>query len=260
MLTVDYDRLGLVAGDRVLDFGCGFGRHAYEALRRGADVVACDLGWPELRQIRAIVAAMHDAGEIATERTADTVRGDGTRLPFPDASFDRVMASEVLEHIPDDVAAFRELARVLRPGGTMAVTVPAWLPERVCWALSDDYHAPSVEGGHLRIYSEAEIKAKMKMVGLYPGDSHRTHALHSPYWWLRCLAGPNEPIEGNRFVRTYHRLLVWDITKAPRATRLADRILNPVLGKSQVVYATKPIAVPGRPDRPSTPVRAVARV
>ena len=44
MLTVDYDRLGVGPGDRVLDLGCGFGRHAFEAARRGASVVALDAG------------------------------------------------------------------------------------------------------------------------------------------------------------------------------------------------------------------------
>ena len=67
MLTIDYDRLGLAAGDRLLDLGCGFGRHAYEALRRGADVVACDLGLDELRGVRNVVAAMYEAGEISDD-------------------------------------------------------------------------------------------------------------------------------------------------------------------------------------------------
>ena len=60
------------------------------------------------------------------------------------------MASEVLEHIPDDVTAMAEIARVLKPGGRVAVTVPRYGPERICWALSDEYHAN--EGGHIRIY------------------------------------------------------------------------------------------------------------
>ena len=51
MLTVDYDRLDLHAGDRLLDIGCGFGRHSYEALRRGADVVSSDFALPELIEV-----------------------------------------------------------------------------------------------------------------------------------------------------------------------------------------------------------------
>ena len=81
---------------------------------------------------------MRDAGEAGTEpgSLAVTTNGDALRLPFPDDTFDRIIASEVLEHVPDDQAALDELFRVLKPGGTLAVTVPAWLPEKICWALS----------------------------------------------------------------------------------------------------------------------------
>lgn len=248
MITVDYDRLGLRAGERMLDLGCGFGRHAYGAMRRGASVVACDLGVTELQQVHAVYAGMLEAGELPDGVTCQSVNGDATRLPFPDAAFDRVLASEVLEHIPDDNAAFAELARVLKPGGTMAVTIPARFAERVCWRLSDDYHAPAVQGGHVRIYAKDEVRAKMRDAGLVPGSSHHAHSLHAPYWWLRCAVGPNRPIDDNALVRAYHRFLCWDIEKAPRSTRLADRVLNPVIGKSLVVYATKPPAtsIPAR--------------
>ena len=244
LLTADYDRLGLKAGDRMLDLGCGFGRHAYGALRRGAEVVACDMAFPELFEVRATSTAMREAGEIAPGILCASVNGDGTRLPFTDASFDRIIASEVMEHVPDDVAALDELTRVLRPGGTMAITVPAWFPEKVCWALSDAYHAPIAEGGHVRIYTEEELRSKMRSAGLEPGGSHLTHALHSPYWWLRCAVGPTN--EDHRLVRAYRRLLEWDIIAAPAVTRVAERLLAPVLGKSLVVYATKPLhtAVP----------------
>ena len=67
MLTADYERLGLIAGETVLDLGCGFGRHAYEALRRGAHVVACDLGIDELRQVRSIGDVMRADGELSDD-------------------------------------------------------------------------------------------------------------------------------------------------------------------------------------------------
>lgn len=247
MLTADYDRLGLRAGERMLDLGCGFGRHAYEALRRGTHVVACDLGLDELREVRAIGAVMHGDGEVPEGVVLETANGDATRLPFADDSFDRVIASEVLEHIDDDEGALAELARVLRPGGTLAVTIPAHLPERVCWALSADYHAPNQPGGHVRIYGAGELQRKMVAAGLDPEDDHRVHALHSPYWWLRCAVGPNRPVEDNRLVRWYHRFLTWDIVRAPRTTRVIERLLAPVLGKSLVIYARRPGTVADRP-------------
>ena len=244
MLTVRYDRLGLRAGERLLDLGCGFGRHAYEALRRGAHVVACDLGHDELVEVVKITGVMRADGEVADDVAIGTTVGAATRLPFADGSFDRIIASEVMEHIENDEGALRELTRVLRPGGTIAVTIPARLPERVCWALSEDYHAPNVVGGHVRIYGHTELESKMTAAGLTPDGAHRAHALHSPYWWLRCAVGPNRPIEDSRLVSAYHRLLSWDIVKAPRLTRTTERILNPVLGKSRVVYATKPVEEP----------------
>jgi len=258
MLTADYDRLGLAAGETLLDLGCGFGRHAYEAMRRGAHVVACDLGLEELRQVRSIGAVMRGDGEVADDVLLETANGDATRLPFADASFDRIIASEVAEHIEDDEAALAELFRVLRPGGVLAVTIPARLPERICWALSDDYHAPNQPGGHVRIYGPGELRAKMVAAGLDPFDEHRVHALHSPYWWLRCAVGPDRPVEDSRLVSLYHRLLTWDIVKAPRTTRAAERLLAPVLGKSLVVYARRPLSA-GTTGEPSAPGRSIIK-
>jgi SAM-dependent methyltransferase len=239
VLTVDYERLGLRPGELVLDLGCGFGRHAFEAFRRGARVVACDMAVPELGEVRALFEAMVLEGEAPPDGMAATVNGDATRLPFPDGAFDRVVASEVMEHIPDDAAALGELVRVLRPGGTLAVTIPSWLPEKVCWALSDDYHAPKAEGGHVRIYTAGEMRSKMRSAGLVPAGSHQAHALHTPYWWLKCAVGPTN--DDVALVKLYNRFLVWDIENHPPAIRLAERLLNPVLGKSLVVYATKPV-------------------
>lgn len=242
MLTVNYERLGLRRGDRLLDLGCGAGRHAFQALRLGARVVAFDYDEGELKDVASMASAMDMEGQIPDEGANACTRGDATALPFPDGSFDRVIASEVLEHIPADEAAIAELARVLRPGGTMAVTVPAWLAERLCWALSDKYHAPAAAGGHVRIYRSTELRAKLEASGLRFRGSHHEHGIHAPYWWLRCAIDPNR--DDHPLVRAYHQVLVWDIAGTrpwSYATRAADTVLSPVIGKSIVLYARKPV-------------------
>ncbi len=236
MLTVDFDRLGLRAGERVLDMGCGAGRHAFEMYKRGADVIALDMDADELATVSEWFAAMREEGSVPAGAEADVKQGDALDLPFPDGEFDRVVASEVLEHIPDDERAISELVRVLRPGGTIAVTVPRWLPEKVCWALSDEYH--EVEGGHVRIYKGHELVAKLERAGLrFTGKDH-VHGLHSPYWWVKCAVGVTN--DQNPLAKAFHQVLVWDIVKRPLPTRLAEKVLDPLIGKSMVLYLEKP--------------------
>ena len=237
MLTVDYDRLDVQPGMTVLDLGCGEGRHAFEAYRRGASVIAVDWGVSEVGTTKRWLGAIAAAGEAPAGARAAVVRGNLLTLPFPDASVDRVIASEVLEHIPDDARAMAEIARVLKPGGRVAVTVPRFGPERICWALSDAYHAN--EGGHVRIYRGDELRARLAVAGLVPGRRHHAHALHAPYWWLKCAVGVERDAA---VVRAYHRLLVWDLTRRPLFTRAAEKVLDPLFGKSLVVYADKPAA------------------
>jgi SAM-dependent methyltransferase len=217
--------------------GCGGGRHAFALYRRGAHVIALDRDEAELKDVAGMFTAMLGAGEVVSAgATATALRGDAYALPFADASFDRVIAAEVLEHLPDDGRAMAELFRVVKPGGLVAVTVPRWGPELVCWALSSAYHEAA--GGHIRIYRGAELRRRLAAAGLDAVGGHHTHALHAPYWWLKCAVGVDN--DTHPLVSAYHRLLVWDITKAPRLTRLAERLLDPVIGKSLVVYLRRP--------------------
>ncbi len=240
MLTLNFDRLGLRPGDRVLDIGCGFGRHSYEVLRRGGKVVAADLAHPELKQTLGTFRAMADPSiepePIPAEAHGAAAQSSILELPFPDATFDRVIASEVLEHIPDDAAAMAELSRVTKPGGTIAVTVPRAGQEVVCWILSNEYH--NTPGGHVRIYRQSQIVDRLEGAGLKYRGVGFAHALHTPYWWLRCAVGPKN--ESNPLVKAYRSFLEWDIMTAPPLVRTAEKLLNPLLGKSLIVYLTKP--------------------
>jgi SAM-dependent methyltransferase len=241
MLTIRFNQLGVRPGDMFLDAGAGFGRHAYEAARNGATVFALDYAQDEVATTRAMFGAMIEAKEIPQSGYGGVLQGDATRLPFADNTFDRVVTSEVLEHIQNDVSAISELHRVLKPGGTLGVTVPTWWPEKINWMLSDEYHAPKSVGGHVRIYSATELKAKLRSAGLEVTGSHHAHALHSPYWWLKCAVGPRN--NDHALVKKYREFLEWDITAQPLSMKIAERALSPLLGKSFVVYSTKPISV-----------------
>lgn len=236
MLTVDFDRLGIGSGTKVIDVGAGAGRHSFEAYRRGADVIAFDQDKEELENVATMFEAMAEAGEAPDGARAEAVAGDALALPYPDGTFDVVIASEILEHVPADEAAIAELVRVLKPGGKLAVTVPRWLPERLCWLLSDEYHAN--EGGHIRIYKADELRSKVTARGLTFRHSHHAHALHSPYWWIKCAVGVEKT--KHPAVTAYHRLLVWDMMSAPTLTRTAEAALNPLIGKSVALYFDKP--------------------
>jgi len=244
MLTIDLARLELPPGSRVLDLGCGEGRHTRATrLLRGVHAVALDLGESEVTTTRASLLTMDDDPDAICNSSPDAgewlvVRGDTYHLPFADASFDCVMASEILEHLHRDEAALAEIDRIIKPGGYLAVSVPRYWPEAICWALSTEY--PNQPGGHVRIYSHEQIAGMIAERGFEIYAGHYAHGLHSPYWWLKCLFGLNE--EPNAIVSLYHRMLVWEMFDKPLVLRALGAVLDPLAGKSEVFYARKPAA------------------
>ena len=127
------------------------------------------------------------------------------------------------------------MVRVLKPGGVLAISVPRFLPERICWLLSSEYH--NVAGGHIRIFNHNQLKQLAETEGIKYHRFHWAHALHSPYWWLKCLFWGRE--KDHRLVELYHQFLIWDLMKKPLLTRLLEKLLQPLIGKSLVMYFLK---------------------
>ena len=127
-------------GRTVLDVGAGSGTFSKRLIECGFDVTSTDV--------------TDDALEVLRTRTlGDVRRADATSLPFPRASFDAVVLAEVLEHVERDDVALTEAARVLRPEGIVAVTVPrnpAWFSRSDKWA------------GHVRRYTREELMARVE--------------------------------------------------------------------------------------------------
>lgn len=218
----------------MLDLGCGEGRHSFGAWRlTEGHIVAVDL---DQEAIAKTNAGMRDQCPDREGRVKAAVRGDALHLPFADATFDKVICSEMLEHVPDDGACAREIVRVLKPGGRLALSVPRYLPERICWALSEDYR--TTPGGHVRIYRASELTRLLVDAGLVFEAFHHRHALHSIYWIMRCAFGANN--QNALLPSLYHRFLVWDIMKNPRPVRVLEETLDPLFGKSVVLYFRRP--------------------
>jgi len=234
MQTVDFNRLPLASGDVVLDLGCGEGRHVISAYV-AADVhsVGVDLSVDDLRVTRDKFTEFAEPDNTA--KSFGLASANALALPFADDTFDKVICSEVLEHIPDYQGALREIERVLKPGGLFCASVPRRWPETICWALNDAYY--KVPGGHLRIFRSGELRAEIERLGFRHYHRHWAHALHAPFWWLKCLFWERQ--ENNWLVRQYHRLLVWDLMERPALTRVLEKSMNPIMGKSVVMYFRK---------------------
>lgn len=256
--TINFDFLKLRSDQNLLDLGCGEGRHAITAcLRENLVSVGVDLNLKDLNTAKERFAPFADNGNT----TLIIAAANGQTLPFAGNTFDRVICSEVLEHIENYEQVISEILRVTKPGGLLAVSVPRFGPEWVCWKLSSGYH--QAKGGHIRIFNANKLKTVIEETGFIHFKKHWAHALHVPYWWLKCLfwKSDNEMENGNRgesedegenkkkdenekdvwIVKIYHKFLVWDLMKKPWITRTLERLLNPLMGKSVVMYFVKVI-------------------
>ena len=231
LLTVDLEQLEVGAGDRVLDAGCGEGRHCFGCLERGASVVGLDLDFPSMRdaskRLRGRAAELGSMGRM--------VQGNTFHLPFPDHSFDRVICSEVMEHVHDYVAAARELARVTRPGGTLGITIPTATSEHLYLRLGDEYFESP--GGHIRIFRPRQLAEGLAAAGLSTVGVGFAHGFHTPYWVLRSVMHLPDA-DRSRLVRAYRHFLI--AATGSRLMARAERFLNYVCPKSVILYALKP--------------------
>jgi ubiquinone/menaquinone biosynthesis C-methylase UbiE len=235
MLTIDLDLAEIKGDEFILDAGCGDGRHTWQASKSNRGLsVAFDMDLPSLMRARYVLSQMDERSE--TVGSWDMVSGSITSLPFGNDSFDRVICSEVLEHIERDDNAVSELIRVLKPGGVLAVSVPSYFTESVCWKISEDYH--NTPGGHIRIYRQTEILDLIRNHNLEVYAIRYKHAFHSVYWWLKGLFGLKN--EKAAVPSAYYKFLVWDIYSRHKYTKWLEDGLNRLIPKSTVIYCKKP--------------------
>ena len=234
MITIEPGLLGINNGDITLDAGCGDGRHSWEVYNGShSSVVAFDVDAVCVKKNRYMLESLKR--EKAVQVDYHLLVADVTKLPFKDASFAKVICSEVLEHIPEDKIAIGELTRVLRKDGAIGISVPHFLAESICWKLSREYYG--FPGGHIRIYRTWELLNLANTAGLSVYGIRHKHALHSFYWVLRCVFGIKK--EKAKVPSLYNRFLEWDLRANHRFFRWVEGLLDHLCPKSLAIYARK---------------------
>ena len=216
LFAAELERAGVTRDSRTLDIGTGTGANL-RLLR--------DLGYRNVVGLDTNDVAI---GYCAAKGLGAVRKGDVCALPFADASFDLILATDVLEHVDDDLAAAREIARVLVPGGTALVTVPAF---QMLWGLQDRVAL------HKRRYRQGQILKLLEEAGFKTARSfYFNYILFLPILIARRAIGflqlelksenqVNTPLVN----RILQRVFALDVATAP--------FLKPPFGVSILVIA-----------------------
>ena len=166
-------RLGVEPGDPILDVGTSTGTNLRMLGELGfQNVTGLDMS--------------EDAVRFCAEKGLGSVKlGDATKMPFADESFSLVLATDIIEHVDDDGAALAEGRRVLRPGGTALITVPAFSS---LWGFQDEV------SHHKRRYRMKPLLERVSAGGLEPVDKfYFNYLLFAPIWTARQLMKVAKP-------------------------------------------------------------------
>ncbi len=233
MLTVDFDLLDVKPGDIVLDAGCGEGRHSFEFIARGANVFSMDMDMESLRKTRYVLVEISESKPGYQQGAFQVHRGDALKLPFKDETFDRIICSEVMEHVDDDNLACSEMSRVLKKGGRIAITVPTFISEFLFDIVTYEYFTSP--GGHIRKYFPKKLVNIMRNNGLEIYDIDFRHSFHTIYWLIRCVVGLH--LNDHPLTKRYRNFLAMCLQS--ESLSRVESFFDNFFPKSIIIYAYK---------------------
>lgn len=205
------DNLEILGNERVLDLGCGRGFYLRFLSSRwpGLKLYGVDLNQKYLKIAKKSLKNNH----------VHLVKADATKLSLSDNFFDRIIASEILEHIKDDQKALSEIYRVLKPGGITLITVPnknyPFLWDPLNWLLERIFHThvpaniwwlAGIWADHIRLYDKRELISKLKKAGFKIEETWEATHYCLPFAHF-LLYGIGKNLVERGFLRSFNRFI-----------------------------------------------------
>lgn len=217
-------------GAVILDAGCGDAPHSAFFAGQDVTIILADV-LPD--SVALAAAATARAGSAATVRELVT---DCAPLPLPDASVDRVVATEVLEHVPDPAAFLAELVRVSKPGALLLLSVPDARSEELQRPFAaPDYFVPP---NHVRVFAEGQFQALVRDAGL--SIEHRQFdGFYQSLWWSFFWVSAQPEVKEPWHPLLAHWMRTWAALLATDRGPELKAALDAVIPKSEVIVARK---------------------
>jgi SAM-dependent methyltransferase len=223
-----FDGFPIAPSDTVIDVGCGEGENAGFYARFAARTIAVDI---DPKKIAAAEERLRSVG--ATNYR--TIISDGNPLPIESATADKIVCTEVLEHVPDTAQFMRELVRIGKPEALYLISVPDALSEQVLKRVS-----PPIcfqEPNHIRVIGRDEFERMVTDAGLRVDK----HAFYGFYWaiWHALVWKCNIDFDHGRHPALDHWTRAWDAVLDLPEGQQCKNALDEAMPKSQIIIARK---------------------
>ena len=231
MDTFNFNLINLKRVKSFIDIGCGNGRHLKSLSSKlyNCNLIGIDHSSKEIDQLNSEFKNYI----CKNQNNYEFIEGDIRELNIENSSQDLVICSEVLEHVPNFERVLNECKRILKPNGVLLISVPSYLPEKLCWFFSKEYQ--QTPGGHIRIFTKSFLNEVFKNQGLKVFKRHKQHAFHSLYWIIRSRNRMND----SKFLQSFHELLVKQMFGKAMLSANLEKLINPLFGKSECFYLQK---------------------